>query len=97
MRDALCEFWDPFYLQFTDANTYKIPVLRHDMSETQWTAVAAVIKMGYRQEAVFPIRQVQPFMPQAIFERCNNGDLVDSCLKFVPEMDRMVLHGTLND
>ena len=91
MRDALCEFWDTFYLQFTEGNTYKILVLRHDMSETQWTAVAAVIKMGYRQEAVFPIRLAQPFMPQAIFGRCNNDDLVDAFLKFVPEMERMVL------
>ena len=65
MRDALWEFWDTFYLHFTEVKTYKIPVLRHDMSETQWTAVAAVIKMGYQQEAVFPIRLAQPFMQQA--------------------------------
>ena len=47
MLDALCTFWDTFYLHVTEGKTYKIPVLRHDMSETQWTAVAAVIKMGY--------------------------------------------------
>ena len=97
MRDALCEFWDTFYLQFTVGNTYKIPVLRHDMSEIQWTAVAVVIKIGYRQEAVFPIRLAQPFMQQAIFGRCNNGELVDAFLKFVPEMDRIVLRDALND
>ena len=67
------------------------------MSEIQWTAVAVVIKMGYRQEAVFPIRLAQPFMQQAIFGRCNNGELVDAFLKFVPEMDRMVLRDALND
>ena len=67
------------------------------MSEIQWTAVAVVIKMGYRQEAVFPIRLAQPFMQQAIFGRCNNGELVDAFLKFVPEMDRMVMRDALND
>ena len=97
MRDALCEFWDTFYLHFTEGKTYKIPVLRHDMSETQWMAVAAVIKMGYRQEAVFPIRLAQPFMQQAIFGRCNNDDLVDAFLKFVPEMDIIILRDALND
>ena len=67
------------------------------MSEIQWTAVAVVIEMGYREEAVFPIRLAQPFMQQAIFGRCNNGELVDAFLKFVPEMDRMVLRDALND
>ena len=46
MRDALCELLNTFYLQFTEGNTYTIPVLRHDMSETQWTTVAAAIKTG---------------------------------------------------
>ena len=53
--------------------------------------------MRYRQEPVFTIRLAQPFMQQAIFGRCNNGDLVDSFLKFVPEMDRMVMRDALND
>ena len=74
-------------------------ILGHILStiQTQWTAVAAVIEMGYRQEAVFPIRLAQPFMQQAIFGRWNNDDLVEAFLRFVPEMDRMVLRDTLND
>ena len=48
------EFWDTFYLQFTEGNTYKT-VLR------QWTVVTAVVKTGYRQEADFPISLAQPF------------------------------------
>ena len=34
MSDALCEFWNTFYVQFTEGNTHKIPVVRHDMSES---------------------------------------------------------------
>ena len=36
-------------------------------------------------------------MQQAIFGRRNNGDLADAFLKFVHEMDSMVLRDTLND
>lgn len=31
MRDSLTEFWDTFYLQFTEGNEYKVPVLRNDI------------------------------------------------------------------
>ena len=53
--------------------------------------------MGYRQEAVFHIRLAQPFIQQASSGRCNYGDLVDAFLKFVQEMDRLVLRDALND
>jgi len=97
MRDSLTEFWDTFYLQFTEGNEYKVPVLRHDMTDVKWKAVAAVIKMGYNQEGVYPIRLAPSFMQQAIFGVCNESDLIGSFQKFVSMMDRKVLETALKD
>ena len=87
-RDALTEFWETFYLQYTEGNTYKVPVLRHDMTEVKWKAVATVIKIGFSQEGVYPIKMAPSFMQQAIFGVCIQKDLLDSFLKFLPVMDK---------
>lgn len=97
LRDALTEFWESFYLQFTEGNVYKVPVFRHDIGEDRWTAVGAIIKIGYEQEGVFQIKLAKPFMQQAIFKSCSKGELVDSFLKIVPEMDKNVLQDALKD
>ncbi|OWF36793.1 hypothetical protein KP79_PYT02860 [Mizuhopecten yessoensis] len=97
MRDALSEFWDTFYLQYTEGNSYKVSVIRHDMTGTQWRAVAKVIKMGYGQEGVFPIKLAPSFMQQAIFGQCNDSEVIDSFLKFVPMIDKVVFETSLKD
>ncbi|OWF36924.1 hypothetical protein KP79_PYT02640 [Mizuhopecten yessoensis] len=97
MRGALTEFWETFYLQYTEGNIYKVPVLRHDMTDEQWKAVAAVIRMGFIQEGVFPIKLAPSFMQQATFGACNDADLLDSFLKFVSVMDKTVFETALKD
>lgn len=97
MRDSLTEFWDTFYLQYTEGNTYKVPVLRHDMTDVQWKSVASVIRMGFYQEKVFPIKLAPSFMQQAIFGACTESDLIDSFLKYVSAMDRSVIESALKD
>lgn len=97
MRDSLTEFWDTFYLQYTEGNTYKVPVLRHDMTDVQWKSVASVIRMGFYQEKVFPIKLAPSFMQQAIFGACSESDLIDSFLKYVSAMDRSVIESALKD
>ncbi|XP_078333019.1 uncharacterized protein LOC111100619 isoform X2 [Crassostrea virginica] len=97
MRDALTEFWDTFYLQYTEGNAFKVPVLRHDMTEIQWKSVAFVIRMGFIQEKVYPIKLVPSFMQQAIFGACIESDLIHSFLKFVSVMNRNVLERALKD
>lgn len=97
MRDSLTEFWDTFYLQYTEGNTYKVPVLRHDMTDVQWKSVASVIRMGFYQEKVFPIKLAPSFMQQAIFGACAESDLIDSFLKYVSAMDRSVIESALKD
>ena len=55
MRYALSEFWETFYVQYIEGNPYKASVLRHDMLDDQWMAVAAVIKLGVTQKNMFPM------------------------------------------
>ncbi|KAJ8307127.1 hypothetical protein KUTeg_015211 [Tegillarca granosa] len=97
MRDALSEFWDTFYMQFTEGNSYKVPVIRHDMREVHWRAVASVIKMGFTQEGVFPIKLAPSFMQQAIFGICHDSEIIESFLEFVPAMDKTVFEAALKD
>ncbi|XP_069125826.1 uncharacterized protein [Argopecten irradians] len=97
MRDVLTEFWETFYTQYTEGNSYKVPVIRHDITESLWRAVADVIKIGYTQEGVFPIKLAPSFMQQAIFGQCNNNEVIDSFLKFVPMMDKVVFEAALKD
>lgn len=58
---------------------------------------ASVIRMGFYQEKVFPIKVAPSFMQQAIFGACTESDLIDSFLKFVSAMDRSVIESALKD
>ena len=81
MRDALTEFLDTFYLQYlqyTEGNSFKVPILLHDLTEVQWKSVASVIRMGFIQERVYPIKLVQSFMQQAILGVCIESALIHS-------------------
>ena len=74
-----------------------MPVLHHDMTEVQWKSVASVIRMGFLQEGVYPIKLVPSFMQQASFGACIESDLIHSFLKFVSVIDRNVLERALKD
>lgn len=67
------------------------------MTDVQWKSVASVIRMGFYQEKVFPIKVAPSFMQQAIFGACLESDLIDSFLKFVSAMDRSVIESALKD
>ena len=45
-------------LQYTEGNAFKVPVLRHNMTEIQLKSVASVIRMGFIQERIYPIKLV---------------------------------------
>ena len=53
--------------------------------------------MGLRQEHIFPIKLAVPFMEQAIFGSCIERNLVESFLKFVPDMEKDVLVDALTN
>lgn len=95
MRDALSEFYDTFFLQYTTGNTVHVPVLRHDMNSTQWGAVAEVVHLGFRQEQMFPVKLALPFMQQVLYGKGNNP--MDAFMHMIPECDRVLLEAALVD
>lgn len=95
LRDALTEFFETFYLQYTVGNDYVVPVLRHDMTRESWMAVAAVIRLGLKQERVFPRKLAPPFLHQAILGECPNP--VPAFLRYLPLVDRNVLEDAMKD
>ena len=92
MRDFLTEFYDSFYLQYTTGNSVAVPVLRHDMTGIHWSAVAEVIRVGFRQEGIFPVRLALPFMQQTL---CLSDDPLDAFLQMIPDIDRLMLEDAL--
>lgn len=96
LRDAMTEFLESFYLQYTVGNDYVVPVLRHDMTKENWMAVAAVFRMALKQENIFPVKIAPPFMHQAIFGECDK-DLLEPFMKFIPNVDSSLLQEALRD
>lgn len=94
MRDALAEFWDTFYVQFCTGKTQVVPVLRHDMQSPHWKAIGCVIRMGFCQENIFPVKLARPFAELAVL-RTTYTDVVEPFLQFLPEMDRNTLEDAM--
>ena len=92
MQDALTEFWDTFYLQYTVGNNFKVPWIRHDMSESHWQSVAMVLVMGFKQEGIFPIKLAHGICS---FGRTTNP--LQPFLQYVAEMDRNVIEEALKE
>ena len=56
------------------------------MTKVQWTAVAAVIRMGFLQDKLFPVRLALPFVQQTLFGSCD--DPLDAFMHYIPEIHR---------
>jgi len=65
-RDAISEFWSSFYDQCTLGTEVKVPCLRHDFGEGDWTAVGKILRFGWKIHGYFPISLARPFMEQCI-------------------------------
>ncbi|XP_038073945.1 uncharacterized protein LOC119742010 [Patiria miniata] len=93
LRDALTEFFDSFYLQYTIGNSVAVPVLRHDMTKVHWSAVGEVIRLAFRQEGILPVRLALPFMQLAFFGKPD--DPLDAFMQLLPDVDRLLLEDAM--
>ena len=94
MRDVLTEFWETFY-DSCKGSLVKVPVIRHDMPESRWDAVARVITLGYTQEKIFPVLLAKPFIESCLGMPAS--DLMGDFLKHIPEVDRTIIEEALKD
>ena len=67
VRDVLSEFWEYFYEQCTTCHKAKVPCLRHDFDQEDWTSVAHVIAMGWILQDILPLRLAPSFLESCLF------------------------------
>ena len=90
-RDAVTEFWEEFYEQYTVGETLKVPAIRHNVSQADWEACVKVLVVGYRQERYFPAQLARPFIESIMENEVSEDTLVDAYLDFIPVIEREVL------
>lgn len=91
LRDALSEFWTSFYEKCTIGTTVKIPCIRHDFGEIQWTAVANILIRGYQLTKYFPIQLSKVFLKSCFNIPVENEELIENFLEFICETDKNLL------
>ncbi|XP_033727554.1 uncharacterized protein LOC117316877 [Pecten maximus] len=95
-RDVLTEFWNSFYTECTLGNTHKVPCLRHDFGEMEWTAVGRIITFGWKAVKYFPLHISPAFMQYCIYGKLEE-DILDAFMKYIPQSDADILKAALKD
>ncbi|KAK3101443.1 hypothetical protein FSP39_005144 [Pinctada imbricata] len=96
LRDILTEFWETFYVKCCDGANIKIPILRHDMGECEWTSVARIFVEGYKILKFFPIQISPLFLEDCVYGFCPEG-LITEFLEYIPESERRILRQAIDD
>lgn len=100
MRDALSEFWSSFYDKCTVGHDVKIPLLRHDFTEIDWSAVGNIIVFGWLHHRYFPVKLSKIFMSNCLLgvETFSESKetLVEEFKSFVSQSERQTIQNALN-
>lgn len=99
MRDALSEFWEEFFEMNTVGENFKVPCLRHNMTQADWQACARVLVVGFRQEGYFPVQLAPPFLQFTLDgdDAVEEKSLLDNFLEYTPECEREIFSRALKD
>lgn len=97
LRDSLSEFWSSFYEKCTIGTTYKVPYVRHDFGESEWTAVAKIITAGYNLVKYFPIRLSPVFIMNCLGDEPCQSDTLNNFLEILSESEASLVRAALND
>lgn len=96
-RDVLSEFWSEFYEKCTVGTNFKVPFIRHDYGEKQWTTVADIFLKGFQDENYFPVKLAPVFMKSVFEKPVTNSDLVDNFLSFISELEANTLQTAMQN
>lgn len=83
LRDALSEFWTSCYEKCTIGIIVKLPCIRHDFGESQWTAIAHIMITGYELTEYFPIQLSRVFIKSCYNIPVNDEEFVENFLEFI--------------
>ena len=95
-RDLLTEFWQDFHDQCTLGISEKVPFLRHNFGEEEWTSLAHIVKFGWTNQGYFPMQLSLPFVQQCIFGKYS-ADLVQSFFKIIPAPEKQCYENAMQD
>lgn len=97
LRDTLSEFWNSFYDRCTVGTTYKVPYVRHDFGEQEWTAISKIIAVGYELVKYFPIKFAPVFIMSCLEVQSSQNEILDNFLEIIAESEASLVRNALND
>ena len=65
--DAIFCFWQEFYNTCTIGKGERVPALRHDFQQNEWTAVARILVKGFLDLGYFPVMLSETFLAGVVF------------------------------
>ena len=65
--DAISCFWQEFYNTRTIGERERVPALRHDFQQNEWTAVARILVKGFLDLGYFPVMLSETFLAGVVF------------------------------
>jgi hypothetical protein len=66
LRDSITQFWSTFYDKCTLGSDAKVPCLRHDFEDAEWSAIARVFVKGF-DVGYMPIKLAAPFLEEVLY------------------------------
>lgn len=97
LRDALSEFWSSFYEKCTVGTTFKVPYVRHDFAEAEWTAIGKIITAGYEQTTYFPIKLAPVFIMNCLGIESSEADILSNFLEVIADSEANLVKVALKD
>ncbi len=66
-HDAISCFWQEFYNTRTIGERERVPALRHDFQQNEWTPVARILVKGFLDLGYFPVMLSETFFAGVVF------------------------------
>ena len=96
LRDCLTEFWQDFYQQCCTGNQIKVPFLRNDFQNEEWSAVARIMYKGWQCCKYFPISLSPIVVEEAMFGK-HLSDLIRTFLHVIPSNDKATVETAMDN
>lgn len=97
LRDAISEFFITFYEVCTMGTDMKIPTLRHDFQDMEWTAIGKIIVESCLWQNYFPIKIAPVFIKSCLGQTYHDDEILDNFLQYVSNSDSLILKKALSD
>lgn len=94
-RDVYSSFWKEIADSHFIGETERVPFVRHDLFESEWTAMADIYVKGYVDVGYIPLFISKSFIEFCLFGDINNENLTRSFLQYVSKDERETIERAL--